>query len=53
MVVVLLINFFERNVMNWDMLLEMFAWLLGKLKDSDGDGRPDLLDSDPQNPEVK
>ncbi len=39
--------------MQWLRLLELVMFLLGKLKDSDGDGRIDLLDSDPNDPEVK
>lgn len=27
-------------------------WLLGKLKDSDGDGTPDLFDQESNNPDV-
>lgn len=39
--------------MNWMKLLELIMFILGKVKDSDGDGRIDVLDSDPENPEVK
>lgn len=31
-------------------ILKLFKWFL---KDSDGDGRPDLFDSEPDNSEVK
>ncbi len=34
-------------------LLKMIMEMLNVIKDSDGDGRPDFLDSDPNNPEVK
>lgn len=39
--------------MNWTKLLELIIWLLSKIKDSDGDGRPDIVDSEPENGEVK
>lgn len=31
-------------------ILQLFKWLLS---DSDKDGRPDLFDSEPENPDVK
>jgi len=32
------------------MIIELFLWIL---KDSDKDGRPDIVDDDPSNPEVR
>lgn len=34
-------------------LIEILKLLAYILKDSDGDGRADLFDSDPDNPEIK
>lgn len=40
--------------MNWNMILTVFIYLLEKVaKDTDGDGRLDWFDSEPENPEVK
>lgn len=40
--------------MNWHLILNVFIVLLEKvLKDSDGDGRPDMFDSDPKNKDIK
>jgi len=35
------------------LLLEILKWIKAILTDTDKDGRPDLFDSDPNNPEVK
>lgn len=34
-------------------LMYLLFEMLKLIKDTDGDGRPDLFDSDPQNPDVK
>lgn len=34
-------------------MLYLIAEILKLIKDTDGDGRPDIFDSDPLNPEVK
>lgn len=39
----------EKLQLIW-FLLEVIGKIL---KDTDGDGRPDLFDTDPENPEVK
>lgn len=39
--------------MDFARILMLVVWLLEKLKDSDKDGRPDLFDDEPNNPEVK
>ena len=39
--------------MNWTNVLAILMYILEKIKDSDGDGRLDLFDSDPNNPNVK
>lgn len=39
--------------MNWVAILNMIMYILGKLKDSDGDGRLDVFDGAPNDPEVK
>jgi len=40
--------------MEKQIILKIVITLLQQLlKDSDGDGRPDLFDSNPKNPEVK
>lgn len=39
--------------MNWLKVLTLVIWLLQKIKDSDGDGRIDILDDEPSNKEVK
>lgn len=39
--------------MNWIELLQLIMFVLGKIKDTDGDGRIDILDKDPKNPDVK
>lgn len=39
--------------MSWLKILEIFAWLIGQVKDTDKDGVIDLLDKEPQNPEVQ
>lgn len=39
--------------MNWLTVLQIIMYVLGKVKDSDGDGRIDILDSDPGDPKVK
>lgn len=40
--------------MNWASLLNVFVWLLERvMKDTDGDGRPDLFDSKPDDPQEK
>lgn len=33
--------------------LELILQILNVLKDTDGDGRPDVFDSEPNNPEVQ
>lgn len=39
--------------MNWLKILELIMYVLGKIKDTDGDGRTDLFDSDPTDPSKK
>lgn len=39
--------------MNWIQVLAIIMYVLEKIKDSDGDGRPDLFDNDPENPLIK
>lgn len=39
--------------MNWVNVLSIIMYVLEKIKDSDGDGRLDIFDSDPNDPEVK
>lgn len=40
--------------MDWMKLLSVVMWIIDKvMKDSDKDGRPDIFDSEPENPEVK
>lgn len=40
--------------MNWLAVLNIVMWLLEKvMKDTDGDGRWDINDSDPNDPEVQ
>lgn len=38
---------------NWMQVLAIVMYLLEKIKDSDGDGRIDILDDEPNNPEIK
>lgn len=35
--------------MNWLALLNLIAWIIGKIKDSDGDGVPDLFEKGGKN----
>lgn len=35
------------------LIKAIFETILSILKDTDGDGRPDLFDSEPENPDVK
>lgn len=37
----------------WLKVLEVFAWVLGKCRDTDGDGTIDLLDKAPEDPVVQ
>jgi len=39
--------------MNWVNVLAIIMYVLEKIKDSDGDGRLDLFDNDPNDPEVQ
>ena len=39
--------------MNWLAVLNLIMFVLQKVIDTDGDGRIDILDKDPNNPEVK
>lgn len=39
--------------MNWIQVLNIIIFILQKIKDSDGDGRIDILDSDPNDPDVQ
>lgn len=39
--------------MNWVQVLAIIMYVLEKIKDSDGDGRLDMFDSDPNNPLIK
>jgi hypothetical protein len=39
--------------MNWIAVLNLVMFILGKIQDSDGDGRPDIFDDQPDNPEVQ
>lgn len=37
----------------WVLIRELVSIFLWIIRDSDGDGRPDITDSDPQNPDVQ
>lgn len=37
--------------MNWISVLNLLMYILQKIKDTDGDGRPDIFDNHPNDPE--
>lgn len=37
--------------MSWMQILMLVVWLIGKLPDSDKDGRPDFFDKFPKDPQ--
>lgn len=39
--------------MNWVQVLAIIMYVLEKIKDSDGDGRLDIFDSNPKDPNIK
>jgi hypothetical protein len=39
--------------MNWIAVLNILLYVLGKIKDTDQDGRPDVFDKYPNDPERK
>lgn len=39
--------------MNWVQVLAVIMYVLEKIKDSDGDGRLDMFDSNPNDPTIK
>lgn len=39
--------------LNWMIIINIVFWLLGKLKDTDGDGTPDVFDKEPVDPNKK